>query len=244
MKTFRERGNGSTRFGAQDDLDDWERKFKIENGRLVCVNDTKHTNSLYGFVSPPTVHSSSQRPSHAAAKPRSRPAERKTIVIQNTDLIQPIRDLQSPPPVPMRPPTSQAQPQHPPTRPATRPPTSYTLASQLRDDPDPEFQVVDVQFHNEFLTGIEDNGLLSLDVVESQAPSTIYQNEIQLKNLRERADRAVAQAIPSQESKTQKKWMEEEEAFAMGELISWLSRDLDFDVTIGIPCEDSNGHAN
>jgi hypothetical protein len=299
---------------AADDLDDWQRKFKIENGRLVCVNENKQNSSLYHFVPPP--------PSQASHRPLRRKApvshdQRKTIVIPSSRLWQPLRELVSPPPVPPQStshrPNSQAQ-----KRPPAPLPGGYTLASQLRDDPDPEYQVVDVQSDNEFLNGIEEDAPLTSHAIDNRpAPSTIYNNEIQLKNLRERAEIVVAEAMETPSDKSQvgklgdkgrgrdeplspvervlrelsikavpaddsrsstsaesqqngkgkvelrggsvgarfprrvvalshafEREMEkegfdgvihlEEEAVAMGELISWLSRDIDFEVTIGI----------
>jgi hypothetical protein len=325
--------------GAADDLDDWQRKFKIENGRLVCINENKQNSSLYHFVPPP--------PSHASPKPRRskapvRAQQRKTIVVPNTRVWQPLKDLVSPPPTAV--PTAPVAPSPPLYRPSWHvqkyPPASvpdcYTLASQLRDDPDPEYQVVDVQSDNEFLIGIEEEGPLTFHDIDSAgpAPSTIYQNEIQLKNLRERAEMAVTRAmespsegelrmqksgedkgrvreeereefssiervlrelsikaVPADDSQSSTSAaeshhngkvggmgdtgevelrgaagtlgatfprrvvalskvfardmdkdgfegvirLEEEDAFAMRELISWLSRDIDFEVTIGIP---------
>jgi hypothetical protein len=70
-------------------------------------------------------------------------------------------------------------------------PASYTLASQLYIDPDPESQVVDVKSDSEFITGIEEKVLTFKAVdgahAEKAGPSSAYENELQLKIWRERA---------------------------------------------------------
>jgi len=92
----------------------------------------------------------------------------------------------------------------PPTRsaPARSLPSSYTLASQFFDDPDPESQIVDVKSDNEFITSIEPENAMTFDSPDNQperSPSSAYQKEIQLKISGERAA-AIEQAPRTDET--------------------------------------------
>jgi len=75
-------------------------------------------------------------------------------------------------------------------------PSSYTLASQFLDDPDPEFQIVDVKSDNEFIMGIEEENPMTFHCRDNRQERSLplaYPKEIQLKIWRAR-EAAIDQA--------------------------------------------------
>ena len=200
-----------------DDLDDWERKFTIQNGRLICTNGMIHRSDANHKNGSPKSNPCRDTGASSPSPPRYQQQQRKAMVILNNAPSPSLDEALHPPEISPdspeastestvtprkynKPPTSPLPPI--PSASARSLPSSYTLASQFLDDPDPESQIVDVESDNEFITGIEGVNAMTLDLPDNQpspSPSSAYQKEIQLEISRELAA-AIEQAPTTEQT--------------------------------------------